>query len=119
VRDFRELAVWQKAHELALSIYKVTRSFPAQERYGLNDQLRRAAVSVPANIVEGTARGSDPDTARFLHISRASAAELEYHLLLARDLGLVSDAVHRDLTNRAAEVRRMLNGFLATLTANG
>jgi len=119
VRDFRDLAVWRKAHEVALSVYKVTRLFPAQERYGLSAQLRRAAVSVPANIVEGTARGSDPDTARFLLVSRASAAELEYHLLLARDLGLVSDSAHRDLSDRTTEVRRMLNGFLAKLKANG
>jgi four helix bundle protein len=117
VRDFRDLTVWQRAHEVTLAVYRVTKAFPADERYGLTSQLRRAASSVPANIVEGTARGSDPDTVRFLIVSRASAAELEYHLLLARDLGLISSSAHKDLAGRTIEVRRMLNAFLTKLTA--
>jgi four helix bundle protein len=119
VRDFRDLTVWQKAHEVALLVYKMTRGFPVNERYGLTIQLRRAACSVPANIVEGIARGTDRDTARFLVIARASATELEYHLLLARDLGLISESTHKAMTGRIVEVRRILGGFLATLKAHG
>lgn len=86
MKDFRDLVVWQKAHDVALRVYQFTRPFPTEERYGLTAQLRRSASSIGANIAEGCGRGSDADFRRFLHIAMGSASELEYHFLLSRDL---------------------------------
>jgi four helix bundle protein len=89
MKNFRELKVWGKSHQLTLAVYKATTTFPREEEYGLTSQLRRACASVPANIAEGCGRGSEADFARFLQIAMGSASELEYHLLLARDLNLL------------------------------
>jgi four helix bundle protein len=88
MRDFRKLMVWQKAHQLTLGIYELTANFPRDEVYGLTSQVRRAAASIPANVAEGCGRDGDTELARFLRIAMGSANELEYHLILARDLGL-------------------------------
>ncbi len=88
MKDFKELKVWIKAHEMTMGVYQETRSFPKEELYGLTSQIRRAAASVGANIAEGCGRRSDGELTRFLQIARGSASELEYHLLLARDLNL-------------------------------
>ena len=85
MRNFRELRVWEKAHELTLQTYETTQAFPKNEIFGLTNQTRRASVSIPANIAEGCGRGSDADLARFLQISMGSASELEYQLLLASE----------------------------------
>jgi four helix bundle protein len=119
MRDFRELKVWQKAHQLALSVYKATRPFPREEVYGLTGQMRRACTSIPANIVEGSGRGTDPEVVRFLQIAMGSAAELEYFLLLARDLGYLNGTIHDHLASEVIQVRRMLNLFIQRLKANG
>jgi four helix bundle protein len=119
MQDFRNLKVWQKAHNLALAIYRTTGAFPAQERFSITDQIRRAATSIPTNIVEGTARGTDREATRFLRISLASAAELQYQLLLVRDLGLLSANPYEDLERQTTEVKRMLSGFIRRLTADG
>lgn len=87
MKDFHNLKVWEKSHNLALSIYKTTNELPRTELYGLTAQIRRAAGSIPANIAEGSGRGSDGELARYLLISMGSASELKYHLLLAKDLG--------------------------------
>lgn len=118
MKDFRDLKVWEKAHRLALSIYRVTSTLPAEERYGLTSQLRRAAASIPANIAEGCGRGGDPEFARFLQISMGSASELEYHLLLAHDLGFTDSATHQDLDTQTTEVKRMLASLIRKLTAD-
>ena len=89
MKDFRNLKVWEKAHQLALALYPITASFPRQEAYGLASQIRRAASSIPSNIAEGCGREGDPELARFCIIARGSATELEYQLLLARDLKLI------------------------------
>jgi four helix bundle protein len=86
MKDFKEFKVWQKAHSLTVAIYSASKSFPKEEVYGLTGQLRRAAVSVGANIAEGCGRRSDGEFVGFLQIARGSAAEVEYHLLLVRDL---------------------------------
>jgi len=88
VKDFRELQVWRKAHELTLAVYQITASFPREELYGLTAQLRRAGSSIAANLAEGCGRNGDAELARFCSIAMGSASELEYHLLLARDLKL-------------------------------
>jgi four helix bundle protein len=117
MQDFRKLKVWDKAHGLALAIYKATRPFPAGEQRGVGDQLRRSAISVASNIVEGTARGTDREAARFLRISLASAAELQYQLLLGYDLGLLTGDAYAALEAQVIEVKRMLSGFIRHLTA--
>jgi four helix bundle protein len=89
VKDFHDLKVWQKAHELTLAVYRTTAGFPRQELYGLTSQLRRSCASIPANLAEGCGRNGDAELARFRSIAMGSASELEYHLLLARDLKLV------------------------------
>jgi four helix bundle protein len=115
VRDFRELKVWSKAHSLTLDVYKVTRSFPRDELYGLTSQTRRAVVSVGANIAEGCGKSSKPDFARYLQTALGSASELEYHLLLARDLDYIAGNRYQELTVRVSEVKRMLTGFIQHL----
>jgi four helix bundle protein len=115
MRDFHELKVWQKAHHFALNLYRHTQQFPAEERFGLTSQLRRAAVSVPSNIAEGCGREGDRDFARFLSIAGGSASEAEYQLLLARDLGYLPEERHRPLDAQINEVKRMLNSFIRTL----
>ena len=117
MKDFRTLKVWEKSHQLALSIYKNTDSLPVEERFGLTSQLRRAAVSIPTNIAEGCGRGSDGDFARFLWIALGSAAELEYLLLLARELDFLKGDDANQLTGHVIEVKRMLSSLVQKLTA--
>jgi four helix bundle protein len=115
MQDFRNLVVWQKAHSLTLDVYRSTRGFPDDERYGLTSQLRRSCASVPANLAEGCARGSDIDFARFVNHAAGSASETDYHLLLARDLSYFSESVYEPLFHQISEVKRMLNSFERTL----
>jgi four helix bundle protein len=117
MEDFKDLRVWEKAYELTLSVYKQTGCFPKGEMYGLTSQLRRAASSVGANIAEGCGRRSDPEMKRFLQIARGSANEVEYHLLLARDLRYVSADDFKDLEALVLEVQRMLASFVRRLSA--
>lgn len=112
---FRELGVWQKAHRLTLAVYGDTAGFPRDEVYGLTGQMRRCSASIAANIAEESGRGSDADLARFLHIALGSANELEYHLLLAHDLGFLDDTRHNALTADATELQRMLATFIHRL----
>lgn len=119
MRDFRELQVWSKAHALTLDLYTQTRAFPRDEMYGLTAQIRRAAVSIGANIAEGCGRGSGRHFAKFLQIALGSASELQYHVLLAADLGLISRSAHQQLDLSTSEVKRMLTAFIHKLTADG
>jgi four helix bundle protein len=112
VKDFKELKVWAKAHQLTLHVYTVTRDFPRQEVYGLTSQMRRAAVSIAANIAEGCGRRSDGELTRFLQIARGSASELEYHLLLAKDVGFLAEQEHTRIEATLVEVQRMLTGLV-------
>jgi four helix bundle protein len=108
MRDFKKLLVWEKAHELTLAIYRAAETFPQNERYGLTGQMQRAAASIPANIAEGCGRDSDGDFKRFLDIAMGSASELQYHIILAHDLKLLSDEAFESLENHVIEVKRML-----------
>jgi four helix bundle protein len=112
MKDFRRLIVWQRAHEATLEAYRVTGTFPADERFGLVAQIRRAAASVAANIAEGCGRGTARDQARFLHVATGSAKELEYHALLARDLGVLKPEDYERLCGLAVETQRMLAALL-------
>ena len=108
MKDFKDLRVWEKAHSMTIGVYKATKEFPREELFGITSQMRRAASSIGANIAEGTGRRSDGELTRYLHIARGSAAELEYHLLLARDLDLLSIAKFDSLRRQVDEVQRML-----------
>lgn len=108
MEDFKKLKVWGKAHELTLAIYRRTRTFPSDELYGLTSQIRRASASVGANIAEGCGRRSDPEMKRFIQIARGSASELEYHLLLARDLHYLGPSEFNELEAKVLEIQRML-----------
>ena len=118
MKDFRDLKVWEKSHQLTLAVYKATTTFPRDEIYGLTGQIRRSCASIPANIAEGCGRGGDAELARFLQIAMGSASELEYHLLLAHDLGFLNDSVYDELTREVTEVKRMLTSFLQKLKAD-
>jgi four helix bundle protein len=115
MRDFRQLRVWQKAHALTLEVYRATAAFPSEERFGLVAQLRRAAVSVPANIAESCGRRARRDEAHLLQIAFGSACEVEAELLLARDLGYLGDGGFEPLGEALEEMKRML-GTLALRT---
>jgi four helix bundle protein len=118
VKDFRDLQVWHKAHQLTLAVYRLTATFPREERYGLTTQLRRSSSSIAANLAEGCGRNGDAELARFCSIAMGSASELEYHLLLAKDLTLLTATDHAALTDQTTEVKRMLTGLLQKLTAD-
>ena len=115
MQDFRNLKVWQKAHQLTLAIYRATERFPKEELYGLTSQMRRAATSVPTNLAEGCCRQGDTEFGRFAQISLASSSEFEYQLLLARDLGLLAEPDHEKLAGMLEEVKRMLIALVQTL----
>ena len=117
VTNYRDLKVWQLSMELACQIYKVTETFPKHELYGLTSQIRRSAVSVPSNIAEGCGR-SQGDFGRFVQIALGSASELEYQLLLARDLEFLQAKQFESLAERTIEVKRMLASLLSKLTAD-
>ena len=118
MRDFRELKVWEKTHHFTLQVYRITKNFPSDERFGLTAQLRRAAASVPTNIAEGCGRDSERELARFMSIAAVSASEVEYQLLLACDLNYIQDETYRELNQQVNEVKKMLNSFIQKLKAN-
>ena len=115
MRDFRRVDTWHKAHELVLSVYRITADFPKEEMYGLTSQMRSAAMSIPANIAEGCGKDSDAELARYIHISMESANELEYHLLLAKDLNFIDTATYDQLNNATIEVKKMLSSFITRI----
>ena len=112
MKDFKDLKVWRKSHDLTLQVYRITRGFPKDELYGLTSQIRRSAVSVGANIAEGCGRRADGELTRFLQIARGSASELEYHLLLGRDLELLSLQEFDRLDMQVKEIQRMLTSLV-------
>ena len=114
-RDFRKIAAWRRAHALTLQVYRATSRFPDHERYGLVSQLRRACSSIATNVAEGCGRGTNKDLARFVDIATGSASEVEYQLLLARDLGYLSTEQHGPLATEIVEIRRMLLAYKGRL----
>lgn len=115
MKDYHNLGVWKKGHELTLEIYACTRAFPKEELFGLTSQIRRASSSIPTNIAEGCGRGSDADFCRFLQIAMGSASETEYELHLSHDLDYLSDSQYEDLTTKAQEIKRMLTALMNKL----
>ena len=118
MKDFRRLKVWEKVHLLTLDIYKVTARFPREEMYGLTSQMRRCSASMGANIAEGCGKQGNNELHRFLYIASGSASELDYHLLLARDLGYLPDVDHRRLGENLSEARRMLTALLHKVSSD-
>ena len=108
MQQYRQLQVWQRSHALVLRTYELTKSFPSDERFGLISQLRRAAVSVPTNIAEGSKRRTNQDYARFLNMSESSLAETDYLLCLSLDLGYVAPDVAEAMISEIDEISRML-----------
>ena len=112
MQDYRKLEVWQKAHKLALNVYAISAYLKQPEAWPIRDQVFRAAISIGSNIAEGRGRGSQADFVRFLWHSMGSCNELEYDLLLARDLSFLPDPSYRPLNQQLEEVRRMLTGLI-------
>lgn len=115
VNNYHDLKIWQKGHRLCLDIYRITQDFPKTEQFGLTNQMRRASVSVPSNIVEGFERGSNKEFKQFLIISRGSIGELQAQLEIAYDLGYVPKIDYDDLSERLVEVHKMTNRFIKTI----
>ena len=115
-RTFRDLMVWRKAHEFVLAVYRFTSAFPKSEIYGLAQQMRRAAVSIPANIAEGFTRRGKTDKARFRNIAESSFEESRYYLILAQDLGYGQTDPQM---NSLEEVSRPLNAYARAILASG
>ena len=117
MKDFRDLKVGQKAHQLTLAVYRITASFPREELYGLTSQRRRSCSSISANLAEGWGRNGDAELARFCSIALGSASALDYRLLRARDLKLINPQDYGELARRTQEVKRLLGGLLGKLKA--
>jgi four helix bundle protein len=115
-RSFRDLVVWQKAHAFVLGVYRYTESFPEREKYGLAHQLRRAAVSIPANIAEGFGKRSRPEKARFLNIAEGSVEECRYYLILSQDLGYGQS---ESVMSALEETSKLLNAYARAILASG
>ena len=113
MQNYKDLIVWRKAHELTLQLYRVTARFPRHELFGLTGQIRRCAASVGANIAEGTGRKGHAEFHRFLQMASGSTNELEYHFILAKDLGYLNSDLHDQLENRVIELRKMLSSLIS------
>src|SRR5512145_1467781 len=112
IRTHKDLVVWQKAVDLVVEIYNMTKSFPKEEVYGLVSQMRRAAVSIPANIAEGAARQTKKEFMQFIHIAKGSLAELDTHLIIAARLMYIKESGTEAIRLKMDEIRRMLSGLL-------
>ena len=112
MQNYEKLKVWEKAHSLAMEVYRIAGTFPRMDGLALTSQLRRSALSVPANIAEGAGSETPTGFRHFLQIAMGSASETKYHLLVARDLQLISPDKFEGLSERIAEIRRMLTGLM-------
>lgn len=119
MQRYKDLKVWQRSHAFVLAVYKLTAKYPTDERFGLTNETRRSARSVPSNIVEGTRRKSNRDYAHFLNIAEGSLAEAEYQLLLGRDLGYVTQTGVAALITEADEIGAMLYRFRIKVEQGG
>lgn len=115
MRDFRKYNVWNAAVELATDIYRLTEKFPKFERYGLCDQMQRAAISISSNIAEGSSRTSEKEFAHFLEMAQGSAFEVETQMLIAKNLGYISEEQYNELFNKITAIERLINTFISKL----
>ena len=115
MRKFRDLSIWMKSHLLSLKIYSISKTYPKEELFGLITQMKRSASSIPTNIAEGCGRNTNPDFKRFLTIAPGSASELEYQLILSKDLKLISDTKYKELEKDVMEIRKMIYAFIKNI----
>ncbi len=115
MRNFRDLSIWTKSHLFTLKIYSTTKQFPRQEIVGLISQMRRSASSIPTNIAEGCGRNSNPDFKRFLVMASGSSSELEYQLILSKDLEYISESSFKELESEVIEIRKMIHSFIKNI----
>ena len=115
MRDFHNYKIWSKGHQIALSIYKKTKSFPNEELFGLTSQIRKASMSIPFNIAEGCGRKSDAEFAHFLNIAAGSASEVEEELLMSFDLGFLDKESYQLLDNDVKEIKAMLSKLIDSI----
>lgn len=114
-KGFRKLLVWQRAHELVLSVYKLTEKFPKSEMFALTSQVRRAVVSIPANIAEGQGTGTKPQFVRYLDIAKGSLSEVEYYLVLSKDLQYITPEKYKEAETLRGEVGFLLYRLIASM----
>lgn len=119
MRDFRKLEIWKRSHQFALKVYTATQRFPKEEAFGLTSQIRRASVSIPANIAEGCGRDTETELKRFLHIAHGSTGELDSLIELARDLNFVDGEHYNGLVEELTQIKRMIGAFARRLKAEG
>jgi four helix bundle protein len=117
MRDFRKYSVWEQSHKLVLELYRLTRDFPTEEKFGITSQIRRAGVSIPTNISEGCGKASEKDFARFLGISFGSCQEVEYLTLLARDLDYLNDESYDFLFSEIVSIKKQLYHLIKKINA--
>ena len=115
MEKFKNLIAWQRAHQLVLKIYKITKKFPNEEKFILVPQITRAAISIAANLAEGTKRKSNKDQRHFFNIAETSLEEVKYYIILAQDLNYISHSEHDELINNAQEVGRIITGLLKSV----
>lgn len=115
MRDFRKLEIWKDGHQIVLEIYRITNSFPAEEKFGLVSQMRNSAASITTNISEGCGRSTEKELARFCDISMGSASELEYQLILSKDLTYISEEQHKQTEEKLIIFKKRLNAFIQKL----
>lgn len=116
--NFKNLKIWQRAVDLAVSVYELTKSFPAEEKFGITSQMRRSGVSIPSNIAEGTARNSSKAFSNCLDIGLGESFELETQAIIANRVGILSDNQFSQFSNKVSEVQKMIIGFKTTVEAN-
>lgn len=117
MRDFRKLRVWEQSHQLTLLLYSQTKTFPNEEKYGITSQIRRAVASIPTNIAEGCGKISDKDFARYLNISFGSASELEYLMILSKDLDYISSDMFLTISTEIIAIKKQLYHLIKKLNA--
>ena len=117
MKDFHDLHIWERSHRLTLAIYAATAKFPREELYGLTSQIRRCAVSIGANIAEGCGKIGNNEFQRFLQIAAGSASELDYELLLAKDLGYLTEPDYKRMADELSQIRKMLSSLLRKVNA--
>jgi four helix bundle protein len=115
MRDFTKLVIWQRSHQLTLKVYQITKLFPKDELFGLSSQMRRSSSSIPTNIAEGTGRSTNPQLKHFLDISAASCSELQYQLILSKDLSYISEIIFDEMHKETIEVRKMIYAYSSQL----
>ncbi len=111
MRDFTKLDVWRKSHELTLKIYAVTKTYPKEEIFGLSSQMRRSSSSTPTNVAEGCGRSTDPQIKHFFEIASGSNSELQYQIILSKDLQYISEYTFAELYDEAVRIGKMLFAF--------